>query len=98
MRDLLGLGGLQQQLGDLRVQRRAALDDRARAERMAAVLALVDAGRVGGVRDVNDDRDVRARRVSERARAREGDLLLDCGDRDDVASGTPASATSRAAS
>ena len=64
------LGDVEQQVGDARVEVRAALDDRARAERVRAELVLVDAGRVGGVRDVDDDRDVGAQRVGRRASSR----------------------------
>ena len=83
--DRLGLGGLVEQLDDARVEVRAALDDRPRAEGVRAELVDVDAGRVGGVRDVDDDGQVRAQRVGGRPRPAEGRLLLHGGDGHDVA-------------
>ena len=76
VRDLLGLGGLDQQLDDRRVERRAALDDRARAEVVRAELRLVDPRRVGRVRDVDGDREPGRSAVRGRARAAEAGLLL----------------------
>ena len=55
------LGRLAEQLEDLRGEGRAAADHRARPERMAAELLLLHAGGVGGVGDVDRERQVRAR-------------------------------------
>ena len=73
------VGGVVEQLEQLRVDRRAAGDDRARAELVVAELLDLDPGRVGGVGDVDHDRRVGRQRERARARAAEGDLLL--GDR-----------------
>ena len=55
------------------------------AERVAAELLLVDAGGVGGVGDVDDDRQVGLDREGRGAGAEEADLLLDGGDRGEAA-------------
>ncbi len=79
--DALRLGGLDQQLEDLGGEGGAAADRRAGAEGVAADLLLVDPGRVGGVGDVDRDRDVGPDLEGGGAGAEEADLLLDGGDR-----------------
>src|SRR5436853_775946 len=78
--DPLGLGGLDQELEDLRRESGAAADCRAGAERVAADLLLVDAGGVGGVGHIDGDRDVRPHVEGGGAGAEEADLLLHGGD------------------
>ena len=75
------LGGLDQQLEDLGREGRAAADHRAGAERVAADLLLVDPGGVGGVGDVDGDREVGPDLEGGGAGAEEADLLLHGGDR-----------------
>ncbi len=81
---LLRLGGLVQQLEHERVQRRPARDHRTRAERVLGDLP----GSTPGGRwrtSVDHDRDVGVVRERARARAGEGDLLLDHREREHVA-------------
>ncbi len=93
------LGGLDQQLEDLRREGRAAADHRAGAERVAADLLLVDAGGVGGVGDVDGDRQVGLHLEGRGAGAEEADLLLDGGDRGEAgACREPRSSARRSAS
>ena len=88
-----------EQVEDLRVDRRAARDRRAAAEAVLALDLRVAAGHVGRVRHVDRDRDRRLERERRDARAAEvADLLLHRRDRRDVARAPPASATRRAAS
>src|SRR6478609_3077257 len=75
------LGRLDEQLEDLWREGRAAADHRARAERVAADLLLVDAGCVGAVGDVNGDRQVGLQLEGRGAGAEQADLLLHRGDR-----------------
>src|SRR3954469_4785673 len=74
--DLLGLGGLDQQLEDLRVDRRAAVDDRPAAELGLAVDLRVALGNVGRAGHVDGERDLRLEREDARTRPAEvADLL-----------------------
>src|SRR6476619_6886523 len=83
--DPLRLGRLDEQLEDLRVDRRATVDDRAAAELGLAVDLRVAVGDVGGAGDVDRERDLRLEREDARARAPEvADLLLHGGHRGDV--------------
>src|SRR5438132_1001480 len=66
-RDPLLVRGLEEQLEQRRVERRAATEHGTRAKRVLAALLHVDPGGVGRVRDVHHDRRVRGQR--ERARA-----------------------------
>ena len=91
----VSLRGLDEQLEDLRREGGAAADHRPGAERVAAVLLLVDPGRVGGVGDVDGDREVGGEREGGGAAAIQADLLLDRGDAGDaarVAAALPAAA------
>ena len=75
------LGGLDQQLEDLGREGCAAVDHRARPERVGAQLLLVDPRGVGGMGDVDDDGEVGLDREGRGAGAEEADLLLHGGDR-----------------
>src|SRR3954470_5069790 len=84
--DSFRLGRLDQQLEDPRVDRRAAVDDRAPAKPGLAVDLRVAVGDVGRASDVHRERDLRLEREDRRARATEvADLLLHCRHRGHVA-------------
>ena len=83
---LLGLGGLVEELEDLRMHGRAAHDRGAAAEPVVALVLRVAAADVGRVRDVDRDRDRRLQLERGRARAGEvADLLLHDREPGDVA-------------
>ena len=79
------LAGVVEQLEHPGVKHRSARDHRAGAQRVLGDLPELDAGLIGGERQVDDDRDVGL--VGERARARPGErrLLLNDREREHVA-------------
>jgi hypothetical protein len=86
VRDAVVFGGRDEQLEHLRADRRAAVDDRARAQLRFAVELRVPLGDVGGARDVDRERDLRLEGEQRRARtAVIADLLLHGGHRGHVA-------------
>src|SRR3954465_3982920 len=77
VRDPLRLGGFHEQIEDLRVDRRPAVDHRPTAELRLAPALRVALGDVGRVRHVDGNRDLRAQREDARPGAAEvADLLL----------------------
>ena len=90
VRDPLGFGRLEEQVEDSRRDRRAAEDRGTAPKLVVAGLVRVARRDVGGVGDVDDDRDLRLQAVRRGARARVPELLLCPGDDGDVRSLEPA--------
>src|SRR5438105_2700790 len=82
--DLLFLRSANEQLVDVAVDHRAALDHRTAAELDLAGKARVSARNVGRPGDIDSERKIGLERERRRLRAEVADLLGDGGDRDDV--------------